>query len=555
MKVDSQRVEDRLAAGNEALRAGAWEDARGHFEAALGAGESAEALEGLGWVGWWLSDADLAMGSRERAQRAYRVRGEAGAAARVAAWLAADFREFRGEMAAGRGWLERARRMIDGLPKSADHGWVVLTEGDFALIEGDVREAAQRAAAAAQIGREFEVADLEAVGLAMEGVARVAQGEVERGMRLLDEASAVAVTENIELPVSTGWALCYLISACEGIGDFARAGEWCGAMREHAERWGARQLLGVCRSSYGRVLATAGDWAAAESELTAAVSDLQAARPGMAAGGQVRLAELRVRQGREQEAHELFERATPHPLALVGLGRLALDEGDPNAAVDAAERVLRRVPEESILERLPALELLVRGRALLGEWPAAHAAQEELERTAGQFGTAYLRGRARLTAGELCLAEGGHEQARQACEDAVDCFREGSAPYETALARLELARALGALGRDQHAAAEARGAREGFAALGAVRDVERAEALLRGEDATTGAGAESLSELTPRELEVLRLVARGLSDAAIAEQLVLSPHTVHRHVANVRLKLRLPSRSAAVAYAARAGLL
>jgi DNA-binding CsgD family transcriptional regulator len=64
-----------------------------------------------------------------------------------------------------------------------------------------------------------------------------------------------------------------------------------------------------------------------------------------------------------------------------------------------------------------------------------------------------------------------------------------------------------------------------------------------------------VEELSARERDVLRLVAAGLSDADIARQLVLSPHTVHRHVANIRTKLRLPSRTAAVAYAARAGLL
>ena len=158
----------------------------------------------------------------------------------------------------------------------------------------------------------------------------------------------------------------------------------------------------------------------------------------------------------------------------------------------------------------------------------------------------------RRAAGELAYARGDHEEARRASEDAVDRLTDSGAPYDAAVARLALARALGALRRTDRAAAEARAARDAFAELGAMRDLARAEALLAGEESAT---PDSLGELSAREVEILRLVAQGLSDAEIAARLVLSPHTVHRHVANVRTKLRLPSRTAAVAYAARAGLL
>jgi DNA-binding NarL/FixJ family response regulator len=420
------------------------------------------------------------MESRERAYRAFRAAGDNGAAARVAAWLAADYREFRGEGSVGRGWLQRAH-------------------------------------------------------------------------------SAIAASEDLQLPVSAGWALCCLISACDGVGDFPRAAQWCKTMREFTDRWGGRQILGICRSAYGRVLATGGDWPAAEAELTAAVADLSASRPGIASGGLVRLGEHRARQGRTGEARELFEQAGP--AGFVGLGQLALDGGDARGAADIAERVLRALPEDVLLERLPALELLARAVAALsdraqgggrpGDGPAsdslarADAASAELQVIAERLDMPYLRARARLVAGELATARGEHDAARQACEDAVDCFMKSSAPYEGAVARLELAGALAALGQAERAAAERRAATEVFERLGARRDLERAEAP----------AASATGELSPRELEVLALVAQGLSDAEIAERLVVSPHTVHRHVANVRAKLRLPSRSAAVAYAAREGLL
>jgi DNA-binding NarL/FixJ family response regulator len=561
-QTDRQPVADPLAAGRDALARGAWEEARTAFEVALepgadGGGQAASheaaALEGLGWAGWWLADERLTIESRERAYRAFRAAGEGGAAARVAAWLAADYREFRGEGSVGRGWLGRAHNAIAGLPESADHGWVVLIDADFALnFDADVARAERLSLEAAELGRRVGVPDLEAVGLAQAGIATVVQGRVEEGMRRLDEASVIAASEDLQLPVSASWALCCLISACDGVGDFPRAAQWCATMRQFTERWGGRQILGVCRSAYGRVLAVNGDWPAAEAELTAAVDDLSA-RPGIASGGIVRLGEHRARQGRAEEARELFERAGA--AGFVGLGQIALDGGDARAAADTAERVLRALPDDVLLERLPALELLARAAAVLagdaGEADpfarAAAAAAAELAEIAGRLDTPYLRARARLVAGELASASGDHEAARQACEDAVDCFTKGSAPYEAAVARVELARALGALGHVERADAEAQAARETFEMLGAARDLARVEALSEG-DAPGG-------ELSPRELEVLALVAQGLSDAEIAGRLVVSPHTVHRHVANIRAKLRLPSRAAAVAYAAREGLL
>ncbi len=539
-----------IADGPAALELGDWERAREAFSAALEERETGAAWEGLGWAAWWLSDEALTLRAREAAYRAFRAEGDHAAAGRVAAWLASDFREFRGEDAVARGWLVRAHRLLDPLPESADHGWLALNEGSFALnVELDPGAAARHARFAARLGRELGVADLEAVGLALDGIAEVIGGRVAEGMRLLDEASAIAAGEELRFPLSQGWALCYLISACDGVGDLPRATQWCVVMREVAERWGARQLIGVCRSTYGRVLATSGDWVGAEGELVAAVCDLEAARPGQASGGLARLAELRARQGRTDEARALYERAGPS--GVLGIGELALHAGVPADAADAAERVLRRLPAADVLGRVPALELLVRARAELGRVAEAREAFEDLERACARLGTPYLLGRLRLAAGRLAHAEGDQEEARRACEDAIDRLTDAFAPYDAAVARLWLARALLALEREDGAATEARTARDVFAALGAVRELGAAEALLAG----GREGEVDLGELSPREVEVLRLVAQGLGDAEIAAQLVLSPHTVHRHVANVRRKLGLPARAAAVAHAAQAGLL
>jgi DNA-binding CsgD family transcriptional regulator len=554
MATEEQSASHALRTGRTALASGDWERAREAFRAALALEETAQAWEGLGWAAWWLADEEETFRARERAYRLSRGAGDAAAAGRVATWIAADFLEFRGEPATGRGWLERAHRLLDGVPESADHGWLALTDADFALnVDRDLKTVLTCARQGSDLGRRLGVPDLEAVGLGLEGLALVGQGFVDDGMRRLDEASAVADGEEMQLPIASGWALCCVLSACDGIGDFPRARQGCEAIRRFADRWGGRQLVGVCRTSYGRILATSGDWGAAESELLHAVEDMESARPGMASHGLARLGELRARQGRVDEARELLGRAGT--AGLVGLGELALDEGDALGAAETAERVLRRLPEASLLHRVPALELLTRARAQLGQPGAAADACAQVARAAEAFGTPYVSGRANLIAATVAAAEEDHEGARRACEDAIDCFAEASAPYDAALARLELAGALLALGRHEQAERECREAHDAFAGLGAQRDLARAAGLL--EQAAIGARADhgSLGDLTQREVEIVRLVAQGMSDAEIAEKLVLSPHTVHRHVANIRAKLRLGSRSAAVAWAAREGLL
>jgi ATP/maltotriose-dependent transcriptional regulator MalT len=227
--------------------------------------------------------------------------------------------------------------------------------------------------------------------------------------------------------------------------------------------------------------------------------------------------------------------------------RLALDRGDARGAVELVERVLRQAPAERKLGRLPALEQLVRARVAEGDLEEAGAALEALRETARVVGTEPLRASAELMEGVLAAAGGDHEGARVLLEDAADRFLRSGVPFEAARARIELAATLTALGRTEPAEREALAALDGLAELGAAAEAERARRLL--EAPIRGDG------LTRREREVLRLVAEGLSNRQIAERLVVSEHTVHRHVANILRKLGLPSRAAAAAHAARSGML
>jgi ATP/maltotriose-dependent transcriptional regulator MalT len=529
--------EDPVAAGREALARGAWEDARESFRRALEREPSGAAWEGLSWAAWWLGDAAETLDARERAYRAHRRAGDGCGAARMALWVGSDHLDFRGDDAVAAAWLRRARALGRAHEPCSEQGYILLLEADLAYQGADPLGAIRLAEEAVAVARRIGDPGVETVGLAIAGSALVGCGRVEEGLRRLEDCAALAVGEEFEQAVAPGWALCKTVSACASVGDFERAAQWCRAMHTWSATWRARHFFGNCRTAYGSVLTARGDWRSAEQELESAVADLRASRPAMAGTSAVRLGELRLRQGELEAARALFESALPLPAAVLALGELELAQGDAVAAADAAERVLRRLGDASALERLPALELLARARAALGEADAAAAAAGEVERTAERLGTPYMRARGRLAGASVLLAAGNHEGARRAAEDAVDLFTHCSAPYDAARARLELSRALAGLGRADRAAAEEAAARDAMAVLGARPP-----------------GVEA-AELSPREVDILRLVAQGHTDARIAERLFLSPHTVHRHVANIRAKLRTPSRSAAVALATREGML
>ena len=531
---------DPLAAARTALRNAAWDEARARFEEAISAGNAPEAWEGLSRAAWWQGDQERTLAAREHAYRAYREARDACGAARMAMWLASDHLDFRGDDAVALAWLRTGRALLGDHEPCAEEGYITLLESDIALLAGSDPVAAERLAREAlELARGIGDVGVEVVALALLGSALVASGAVDEGLRRLDECAALALGEEFAETAAPGWALCHTVSACADVGDFGRAEQWCRALHTWSAVWQARHFFGVCRTAYGEVLATGGDWPSAEQELLSAMDDLRTTRPALAAPAAVRLGRLRMRQGDVAEARVLFESALPLPQAILALGELDLAGGDTAAAADAADRVLRRLGDASVLDRFPALELHARARAAAGDGDGAGATTAELEREAARLATPYMRGRARRVRAHVLSAAGDHDGARQAAEDAVDLFAGCSAPYEAAQARLLLSAALEALGRPQAAEAEARAAREAFALLGTRRKDHWSAS----------------EELSPREVDILRLVADGLGDAQIAERLFLSPHTVHRHIANIRTKLRLPSRAAAVAHATRRGLL
>ena len=558
MAQETERAHTKpVEAGLEALANREWDQARACFERALKEEDTPEAQEGLSWAAWYTDDTEAIFRSRERAYHLYRRRGDRRGAARMAIWSAIDYLEFRGELAVANGWVRRARRLLDDLEPCAEHGWLALHEAAIAVeFEGDGAAGRQAGRQAAELGRGIGDTDLELVGIAVEGLALVCEGEVEQGMHRLDEAAAAAISGELQTPVAIGWCCCYLIFGCERVRDHERAAQWCEEVERLAERLQMRYLFRVCRTHHAGVLIGQGAWADAESELAEANEQLTATRPSQAAEGIVRLAELRRRQGRLGESTALFEEVEPHPLAIVGRAAVAIEEGDVPGATERLERFLRRLPEANRTERPAALELLIEACAAEGDLTRAREALVELTAVSEAIGTAHLLASTRFAEGLVAAAARDHVMARNAFEEAVELFGRSRSPFEGARSHRQLAQALFALDQRDAAIREARAALQGAEALGAELERGRAQALLEEvEGVPREAERARRGGLTRREIDVLRLIADGLSDGQIAERLVVSEHTVHRHVANIRNKLRVSSRSAAVARAAHNGLL
>ncbi len=451
---------------------------------------------------WWQNDADLVFKAREEAFQLYRERNDLRGAARMATWIASDYVDFRGELAIANGWRLRAWRLLQGLDPTPERGWLALIEGDVALLLEDNTEAAR--------------------GFAQQV------------------------------------ALCYLIYACERVRDYDRAAQWCQKMMEYTERFQCRFAQGVCQAHYGGVLIWRGKWDEAEVELSNATTELVATRPPWAAEGIVRLTELRRRQGRTEEAMELFSQASWHPLALQGLAEIALEQGDPIEAEDLLERLLRNVPSENKTQKVGALELLVRVYAIQGNHSKASEMLAVLQSICSVVPTRPVRAGTNFAAGVVACAAGDYDEARRRFEDAADLYERAGAPYETACSRIELASVLATLGRRNAATREAGLAVTALKNSGAANELRRAEAVMRHLQPPShieDAQPKARLTLTQREMDVLRLVAQGSGDKEIATSLTVSEHTVHRHIANILTKLAVPTRAAAVAHAARAGLL
>jgi hypothetical protein len=249
-----------LEGAQAALRQGAWQEARAQFEALLAEKETPEALLGLGLAAVAQLDASTALAAHERGYRLARELGDDRRAARLALELAVDCLVFRGPAEAG-GWLERASHLLEELPLGEEHGQLVYLRASFSLSGAhDPATARALTAEGLAMARELRYLPGEMLFLALDGLALVASGDVEEGMRHLDEATTAAVSGEVEDARFVELICCHLIDACKRVRDFGRASEWCQRVEELATRLGDAQIFTMCRNYYGEVLVWRGAW-------------------------------------------------------------------------------------------------------------------------------------------------------------------------------------------------------------------------------------------------------------------------------------------------------
>jgi DNA-binding NarL/FixJ family response regulator len=376
----------------------------------------------------------------------------------------------------------------------------------------------------------------------------LSEGSVGQGLALLDEAMCAVAARELSA-LFTGWVYCLGLEACMGVADLRRAAEWTeGAMAWCDSQPAGTPFHGLCRVHRVEVLSLRGEWGRAQTEADLACDELLPNDPGVAAEAFYTAGEIRLRIGDLEAAEEAFRRA--HELGRdpqTGLALLRLAEGKP-AACAAALRLALAAEGHSHLGRARLLAAQAEVALATGESELARAACDKLDAIAAECGADLLHATAAMARGALLHAVGEPDHARPRLRRALGLWLQLGLPYEAARARMLLAAVSRAAGDRESARLELQAARAEFDRLGAVPDARRAAALL-------GGGGRLPGGLTQREAQVLRLVAAGKSNRSIGAELVISEHTVARHLNNIFAKLDVSSRSAATAFAFTHGLM
>ena len=539
----SEGADDLIASGRDALAAADWAAARRAFEAACAIEPTGEALDGLSEVANFEGFYDDAIELKERAFAEYRKAGRSVDAANVARWLAFMHATYHGNYSVAGGWIGRAEALLEDLDECAAHGWLILDRAPFSR-NPDERE--RFATSALAIARRFGDADLEFEAMALLGEAQVAGGRIEEGMRLLDQAMTAIAGREVADHKAIGEIYCRLLSACEQATDVRRAEEWVAAVDRHVA-W--RDFVRpTCRTHYGGILVALGRWPEAEAELLAAIEAFERGYRGDGVFPLVRLADLRVRQGRFEEAERMLEDVDWHPTARRAAAAIAQGRGELALAEELAALCLEGA-DPGDPGCAPALELLLAVQLDRDHLAGAKRTRDRLEELAEASGNRRLEAAGLLADGIVLAAEGDDAGAARLTE-ALERFSDLELPLETARVRVALARAL-ADGAREAAVYEARLAVSAFERLGARHDADAVGEFLRGLGATGRAWPKDRGTLTKRESEVLELLAEGLANAEIAERLFISVRTAEHHVASILGKLELRSRAEAAAYAVR----
>jgi ATP/maltotriose-dependent transcriptional regulator MalT len=529
---------DELELARDACTSRAWLEA---YEAFSRADQVAplevEDLELLTTVALMLGRDDDAIGILERAHHRYLERGETLRAVRAATWIGMNL-AYRGAVGPASGWLGRAQRLLDQEPgESAEHGYLLIPLVFRHEAAGEFEAAATVAGQAAAIGERFGDRDLFSMSLHAQGHMLVRAGRVGEGLALLDEAM-VSVTTGEMSPFVVGIVYCGVILACQEVFEVVRAREWTLALTEWTDQ--QRDLVaftGRCLVHRAEILQLNGSWTDALEEARRAGRRFVETKNPAAGVAHYRQAELLRLRGEFAAAEAAYRDASrfgwePQP----GLAQLRLAQGRRDAALATIRRASVEIAEP--LKRAALLPAYVEIALAAGEIEEARTASRELDELAERYESTMLRAMVAHARGAVALAEGHAQAALASLREAQQAWLELEAPYEVARTRALVAQACFALGDEEAAALELEAARNIFRRLGAGPDVARLD---------TSAGRPH--GLSRRELDVLRLVATGKSNREIATALVISEHTVARHLQNIYGKLGLSSRAAATAFA------
>jgi DNA-binding CsgD family transcriptional regulator len=481
---------------------------------------------------------------------------EAGAdltcAARAAMLLAELHWGSLGNAAAGRGWIERSRRLLDEVGPCVENGYWELAR--LACDRPDVEEVAASAARALAIANEFGDRALEVRALADGGLALVTQGQVREGFHRLDEALALLSTGMVRDPYIVGTSLCSLLSSCDRAGDVERATEWIRLTEALVlEPTGGRpRVLGThCKIAFCGVLSTAGRWREAEAAILEALGPEASACVGHHIEATARLAELRLHQGRLEDAAALLAPYEDAIVAAGAVGSLHLLRGEAAMCVAVLRRAVTQLVGD-VLRGAPLLSTLVEAELAAGDHAGAIDAARLLRAMAAAVEVTAVTALADLAEGRIHRAEGEVAAAIASFESATACLGSGDRPLLSATAHLALAEAQVAAGDRAGAIVAARAAHATAARLDASLLCDRSAAVLRSLGAAPPRpnASATLDGLTAREHDVLDGIRRGDSNAEIAARLYLSPKTVEHHVGRVLAKLGARTRAEAAAVAA-----